>query len=174
MNDKDYCKDLHELDDICCMDIDTWLSDCSSTANTFRLTKDKLTYQCNIPQRVERLAQRCPVKYTVLDKNKDHSDCVEVSTSAQSIICSGIDEFIKNCPYQSFIKGASKDYLESQSNINHYDCSSVEKVQYKPVPPPITTEPKPVPSSFFNLKNIFISVILIIFFLYIINVYCKL
>lgn len=160
MNDKDYCKDLTDLDDICCMDIDTWLSDCSSTASRFRLTKDKLTYQCNIPARVDILSKKCPVKYTVLDKNKDHSDCLEVSTSAQSIICSGIDEFLKNCPYQSFIKGASKDYLESQSNI---DCSSVKKFQYKPVPKSEPkSEPKPVSSSFFNRKNIFIAVILII------------
>jgi hypothetical protein len=171
MNDKDYCKDLTNFDNICCMDLDTWLSDCAYTANRFRLTKDKLIEQCNIPERIERLAQICPVKYTVVDKNKDHSDCKEVSESVKSIICSGIDEFIKNCPYQSFIKGMTKEYLEYVSNINQFDCSTVEKVLYKPPPPlPSQQVPQQVPqkSSFFSSRNIFIVVLIIIFFSFVI------
>jgi hypothetical protein len=154
MTDKEYCSSLTDFDDICCMDLDTWLSDCPKTASQFRLTKQKLTDQCNIPTRVEKLAVKCPVKYTVPDKEKDHEDCKKVVNSIQSIICSDIDKFIKNCPYHSFVKGLSKEYLESVTN--NFECSSVDKVTYADI------TPEPLKSSFFNSTNIFILLFVLV------------
>lgn len=79
MTDKEYCDKLTNFDDICCMDFDRWLSDCPVTATRFRLTKDKITEQCDMPERRLMLSRKCPVKYSVPDKNKDHKSCENVS-----------------------------------------------------------------------------------------------
>jgi hypothetical protein len=160
VKDQEHCQVSTDVDTMCCFGIDKWFEDCPETSKSFpRLyTKEYLEEQCKQPTRIERLASKCPNGgYTVPDKTKDHSDCKEVSKSVESIICAGIDKFISNCPYQSFIDNLDQNYLEQAKATNTaVDCSKYSEKFLKP--PPVSSNK----SSLFTLKNISIMLLLLL------------
>ena len=158
--DEEYCEVSTDVNEMCCIGIDKWFEDCPQTSKSFpsRFTKEYLKEQCAQQSRAPQLAELCPNKYTVPDKTKDHSDCKEVSKSIESISCAGIDKFIENCPYQSFIDNLDKKYLEQAkaTNTAAVDCSKYGEKFLKPSSP------------LFTVKNIIIVLLLFLFLTFLI------